>query len=65
MAAKYVTVNSGGDPTVIGTTAYAIAAAAVLTGALRRERHSRGSDAWLSTGHDRSAPPGACYAPPD
>ncbi len=56
-AAKYVTVNSGGEPTVIGTTAYAIAAAAVLIGCVvRRARHSRGSDAWLITDPDRSVP---------
>ncbi|WP_328394003.1 glycosyltransferase family 87 protein [Streptomyces sp. NBC_00390] len=44
-AAKYVTTQSGGDADVIGTTAYAVAAAAVLTGCvLRRVRHPHGRD---------------------
>ncbi|MCX4819904.1 glycosyltransferase 87 family protein [Streptomyces sp. NBC_01142] len=56
-AAKYVTVHSGGDPDVIGTTAYAVAAVAVLTGCvLRRVRHVRGSDGRVSTDPAHSIP---------
>lgn len=41
-AAKYVTAQSGGDGDVIGTTAYAVAACAVLAGcAVRHRRRDR------------------------
>ncbi len=44
-AAKYVTAHAGGDPEVIGTAAYAVAAAVVLTGCvLRYRKGSRGFD---------------------
>ncbi|MFE3324423.1 glycosyltransferase 87 family protein [Streptomyces sp. NPDC059176] len=41
-AAKYVTAQSGGDGDVIGTTAYAVAACAVLAGCAVRSRRSSG-----------------------
>jgi hypothetical protein len=44
-AAKYVAVHLDGDSSVVGTTAYALAAAAVATGVLVRRRRAVPADA--------------------